>query len=180
MNTSMNKGTMTKLLVFTFVALGTISCKEKDAPKQNSDSQNSAEVQTQGISFKNDNSASIFKGYLELKNALVASNQETASEVAKKMSELHGISGGDLEELLSNLAASDLAKQREYFSTLGIALEPILKAQLRSGAIYQQFCPMAFDNKGGYWLSDNDGIRNPYFGDMMLTCGKVTAEWKAL
>ena len=110
MNTSINNGTMTKLLVFTFVALGTISCKEKEAPKQNSDSQNTAEFQTQGIGFKNDDAASIFKGYLELKNALVASNQETASEVANKMSELPGISGGDLDELLSNLAASDLAK----------------------------------------------------------------------
>jgi len=32
---------------------------------------------------------------------------------------------------------------------------------------------MAFDNKGAYWLSNEAAIRNPYFGDEMLECGKV-------
>ena len=30
---------------------------------------------------------------------------------------------------------------------------------------------MAFNNEGAYWLSDAEQIRNPYFGDKMLTCG---------
>jgi len=33
---------------------------------------------------------------------------------------------------------------------------------------------MAFDGKGGYWLSNSKEIRNPYFGDIMLACGEVT------
>ena len=32
---------------------------------------------------------------------------------------------------------------------------------------------MAFDNKGGYWLSETEDIRNPYFGASMLSCGEV-------
>jgi Cu(I)/Ag(I) efflux system membrane fusion protein len=32
---------------------------------------------------------------------------------------------------------------------------------------------MAFNDKGAYWLSDKEAIRNPYFGDKMLTCGSV-------
>jgi hypothetical protein len=32
---------------------------------------------------------------------------------------------------------------------------------------------MAFNNTGGFWLSDSKTIRNPYFGDKMLTCGQV-------
>jgi Cu(I)/Ag(I) efflux system membrane fusion protein len=32
---------------------------------------------------------------------------------------------------------------------------------------------MAFNNSGAYWLSDNATIRNPYFGDKMLSCGSV-------
>jgi Cu(I)/Ag(I) efflux system membrane fusion protein len=32
---------------------------------------------------------------------------------------------------------------------------------------------MAFNNEGAYWLSDSEQIRNPYFGDKMLTCGVV-------
>ena len=38
---------------------------------------------------------------------------------------------------------------------------------------YRQFCPMALGNKGAYWLSDKKPIRNPYFGDAMLTCGET-------
>jgi hypothetical protein len=40
--------------------------------------------------------------------------------------------------------------------------------------VYHTFCPMAFDDKGGYWLSEEKKVYNPYFGDEMLHCGKVT------
>lgn len=33
---------------------------------------------------------------------------------------------------------------------------------------------MVFNNKGGYWLSTEEEILNPYYGDKMLHCGKVT------
>jgi len=39
--------------------------------------------------------------------------------------------------------------------------------------VYYQFCPMAIDNKGAYWLSEESDIKNPYFGDAMLTCGET-------
>jgi hypothetical protein len=32
---------------------------------------------------------------------------------------------------------------------------------------------MAFNNKGDFWLSDNEEVLNPYFGDKMLRCGEV-------
>ena len=38
---------------------------------------------------------------------------------------------------------------------------------------------MARENKGAHWLSLSDQIRNPYFGDRMLKCGKVVAELDA-
>ena len=38
---------------------------------------------------------------------------------------------------------------------------------------YVQHCPMAFDNAGANWLSEESAIRNPYFGDAMLTCGST-------
>jgi len=31
-------------------------------------------------------------------------------------------------------------------------------------------CPMAFDNKGAYWLQNHKDTRNPYFGASMLLC----------
>ena len=39
-------------------------------------------------------------------------------------------------------------------------------------ALYKDFCPMAGDN-GGFWLSQFEAIKNPYFGAAMLKCGSV-------
>jgi Cu(I)/Ag(I) efflux system membrane fusion protein len=36
--------------------------------------------------------------------------------------------------------------------------------------VYRFHCPMAFDNKGAYWLQNNKETRNPYFGASMLLC----------
>jgi len=69
---------------------------------------------------------------------------------------------------------NDIKKQREFFVGLTEETTKILKNDIKSGKIHQQFCPMAFDGKGGYWLSDSNEIRNPYFGDVMLACGEVT------
>lgn len=44
--------------------------------------------------------------------------------------------------------------------------------------IYLEFCPMANDNKGGYWLSFDKEIKNPYFGSKMLKCGSVKKQFK--
>jgi len=70
--------------------------------------------------------------------------------------------------------ADDIGKQRELFSQLTEKVEPIFKVSIEGGEIYKQFCPMAFEGKGGYWISDASEIRNPYYGNKMLTCGKVT------
>jgi Cu(I)/Ag(I) efflux system membrane fusion protein len=40
--------------------------------------------------------------------------------------------------------------------------------------MYVQYCPMADNDKGGFWLSTEKQVINPYFGDMMLKCGEVT------
>jgi Cu(I)/Ag(I) efflux system membrane fusion protein len=32
---------------------------------------------------------------------------------------------------------------------------------------------MAFDDTGAWWLSEEEEILNPYFGDEMLHCGMV-------
>ena len=34
-------------------------------------------------------------------------------------------------------------------------------------------CPMAFDNRGASWLARKGPLLNPYFGAMMLRCGRV-------
>ena len=39
--------------------------------------------------------------------------------------------------------------------------------------VYIQFCPMADNNKGAYWISLEEEVRNPDYGEAMLTCGEV-------
>ena len=43
-------------------------------------------------------------------------------------------------------------------------------------AFNSQYCSMAFDNAGASWVATEREVRNPYFGDAMLKCGKVTEE----
>ena len=71
--------------------------------------------------------------------------------------------------------SKDVDQQRIYFQGLSNNMHTFVKNIDHTGmAIYQQYCPMAFDNTGAYWISDNKKVYNPYFGDKMLRCGKVT------
>ena len=80
-----------------------------------------------------------------------------------------------LKGLLSKISeASDIEEQRRLFFDVTEKMTGIVNESISSGEVYEQFCPMAFNNEGGYWLSTEEEIRNPYFGDRMLKCGKVT------
>ena len=79
-----------------------------------------------------------------------------------------------IESSLKEIQSSgDVEVQRKSFSTLSDNLYKSIKAFGIGKDAYYEFCPMAFNNEGGYWLSDQDQIRNPYFGKAMLTCGEV-------
>ncbi len=72
------------------------------------------------------------------------------------------------------LAADELAAARTEFAFLSQALINTLTAFGYAGeTLYVQHCPMAFNNEGANWLSEKAEIRNPYFGDAMLSCGRV-------
>ncbi len=72
------------------------------------------------------------------------------------------------------VAAKSLEDVRQAFSAMSAPLAGAIK---RFGGndteLYLQHCPMAFNNAGGDWLSDVEAVRNPYFGDRMLKCGRV-------
>lgn len=69
---------------------------------------------------------------------------------------------------------SDVEEQRKQFGFLSEALINSLKAFGTEGApLYVQHCPMAFGNQGADWLSKEEQVRNPYFGDKMMKCGVV-------
>jgi Cu(I)/Ag(I) efflux system membrane fusion protein len=68
-----------------------------------------------------------------------------------------------------------LKKQRQNFEIISNTMIGVLQQfnHLHQN-LYVQFCPMANNDKGAYWLSLEQHIKNPYFGDMMLTCGNVS------
>ena len=68
----------------------------------------------------------------------------------------------------------EIEAQRRQFDFLSQAMIHTIKAFGAAGAdLYVQHCPMAFDNEGADWISNEEAIRNPYFGDRMLKCGSV-------
>jgi Cu(I)/Ag(I) efflux system membrane fusion protein len=134
--------------------------------------------------------------YFEVKNALVNDDAETAQKTAGKVSAAiekvdMSLLEGDahhhwmalqkqLEEASGMISeTTDIEKQREHFNMLSEAmLETTESFGLEIEKTYRQFCPMAFDDEGAFWLSESDEILNPYFGDMMLRCGEVKETYR--
>jgi Cu(I)/Ag(I) efflux system membrane fusion protein len=68
---------------------------------------------------------------------------------------------------------------RQHFSFLSENILEVTESfGLEKDKVYKVFCPMAFDNKGAYWLSETEEILNPYFGDAMLSCGEVKETYR--
>lgn len=80
--------------------------------------------------------------------------------------ELHG-QAGDIVD------AGDIGQARSAFRSLSDELVRAVTLFGIEGVVYRQYCPMAFDDEGGYWISDEEQIRNPYLPDTMLMCGEV-------
>lgn len=128
--------------------------------------------------FEDDRIASVYQHYIHIKNALVRTDATLAQDRAKSM--LADLENADANATVAtavrNISTSnDVNQQREAFSNLTKAMETELEGALASGEIYKQYCPMAFEGKGDSWFSNSKEIRNPYYGDKMLKCGRVEA-----
>lgn len=133
----------------------------------------------------------VFKATIPLKDAFVESDPEKvkveADKVIKQLGNVDSKLLGtqtheiwmenlmDIAHLVSKIKnGTSIEEQRENFALYNKALYRSFKFLGHEGdPIYYQYCPMAFNNKGAYWLSNTEEIRNPYFGDKMLTCGST-------
>ncbi|MGB5553958.1 MAG: DUF3347 domain-containing protein [Flavobacteriaceae bacterium] len=126
-------------------------------------------------SFSDGMTGKVFHNYQQIRMALVNSDTEEANEAARNLAESFTEEREEMKLIAMAMEETDdIEQQRELFSQLTEKVEPLFKASISEGAIYKQFCPMAFDGNGGYWISNEKEIRNPYYGDKMLKCGKVT------
>lgn len=79
------------------------------------------------------------------------------------------------DHLLEIMNSDDFENQRKAFKPFNEALiEPLKSLGTGKNKVFIQFCPMADNDSGAFWLSSKEEIMNPYFGDMMLHCGEVT------
>lgn len=129
----------------------------------------------------------LLNSYYELKNALVNGDANAAASKAADLLkainsvDMKALSAGEhkafipLQDKLSFDArhiseVKTISHQREHFASLSLNMYALAKAaKLSNQAIYEDYCPM----KKAYWLSNEAAIKNPYFGNEMLTCGQV-------
>ena len=133
----------------------------------------------------------VFEDYILLKDALVNDNATEAQTAAKKIGqnlakvdmklltneEAHNHWMTIQKELKNSANAiennSDIAVQRDHFKHLSAHITSGIKLFGVNQKVYRDFCPMADNNKGAFWLSLEEEIRNPYYGEAMLKCGEV-------
>lgn len=120
--------------------------------------------------------------YFPLKDALVKGDLAAAKKQAGELKVAFGETGMSLDavDALDKIAgARDLEEARKHFKPLSGQMVALAKSSGSFGeTVYVQHCPMADNNTGADWLSLEEQIRNPYFGDKMLKCGSVTATIK--
>ena len=144
---------------------------------------------TEKIDFNSDIEKSfqpVINAYINLKDALIQSDINLAS-----------IKSEDFRKTLDEIPVSQREQTHNYWSVLhktskGINENVSLKHQRKqfqiisdkliemvknfdevNSKLFVQFCPMADNNNGASWLSKEEKVLNPYFGDKMLKCGSV-------
>ena len=135
----------------------------------------------------------VFNDYILLKDALINDDAKGAQQAGKQINQ--SLKKVDMK-LLSDEKAhnhwmtiqkelktsansiendSDIATQRAHFKHLSAHMISSVQLFGINQKVYSEFCPMADNNKGAYWISLEKEVRNPYYGEAMLTCGEVKA-----
>ncbi|HRO42021.1 MAG TPA: DUF3347 domain-containing protein [Flavipsychrobacter sp.] len=187
-----------RLLVAMFVAFAAIGCNEtneKEAATANTEARPAAPVESKLDEKGTEQLMNVVTNYYELKDALVATDAAKTDVAANNLNvsvdsmnaylKNDSANGATFVSLLDTISMSSkkiiaendntTEKKRVHFEKVSDMMFALLqKAALKNAGVYRQYCPMAFNDKGAYWLSNETEIRNPYFGKKMLECGEVT------
>lgn len=163
------------LLIITTITFSMISCSNASSKMAETSATVSQDMPKPV--FENTQFNDVFQSYLIMKDAMVKTDAKATQESAMKLNQnLVAFKAKKQMITLSQKIASetDMEKQRTAFLNLSIMMIELTKTQkLKSGAAYVAYCPMADNDNGGFWLTDENAIRNPYFGDKMMKCGKI-------
>ncbi len=132
----------------------------------------------------------VYRSYETMKNAMVASNPTETQQAARQVvsnaqnvntASLQGEQQSFINQRITTIrqqaeqmaGANDIEAQRGQLNSLSQNLFELVKAtDANEQTLHYQYCPMALNDQGGYWISENREIRNPYFGNKMLKCGE--------
>lgn len=128
----------------------------------------------------NSSNDAILTAYFGIKNALADGKAATANAKAKEFQNAVNVvsadqlAGAQKNKLLFDARhigeSNNITHQREHFAKLSENVYALVKAgKFNSATVYRDYCPM----KKSYWLSEAAAIKNPYYGNQMLTCGEV-------
>lgn len=150
---------------------------------------NHSETTTTVIQDENQLKA-VFDNYFLVKDALITSNGISMASASKEL--VTAINNVKMDKLdmdvhmvwmkvvntiqkdAENIAnTKDVKIQRDHFTTLSKDIYTLIKVSKYETPVYYQFCPMFNDGKGANWLSKENAVKNPYYGSMMLSCGKT-------
>ncbi len=132
----------------------------------------------------------LLDAYLALKQAMVDTDSITTRTKASIFMEVLGnvdasALNGRMEEFWTDqlmdiksgglriAGTSNMEDQRAAFKPFSAHLIEVYSRFGVPYPVYIQYCPMADEDRGGYWLSNKKRIENPYFGDLMMECGEV-------
>jgi Cu(I)/Ag(I) efflux system membrane fusion protein len=92
-----------------------------------------------------------------------------------KLGAISMATGSISAELAGILGEKELEEKRAGFEAVSDMLYDLIQSTgLKGKTVYRQYCPMAFNDRGAYWLSKSSKLQNPYFGNGMLGCVEVT------
>ncbi len=177
-----------------FIAILSISC---GAEQQNNNASNTAA--TTGNMHSSHSAAfnQTFKlaldGYYALKDQFIKENDTAINGTAQRLLLLvdqikfdslgvdsavvttaKSYADGISAELKGLIGEKNITEKRKAFQMIGEQYYDFIRTvQFDQEVVYHQFCPMAFDNEGAYWLSNSRIIQNPYLPKKMITCGEV-------
>jgi hypothetical protein len=178
------------IVLLTIVAL--VSCGGEE--NKTSDAGSPAPLtQSKNSDGFNQSFGQFLETYYHLKDALVLTNDTLATTYAKQL--IGKADSISFNELKADRSIIDMAKgyaetisaeakglvgengveeKRKSFQMISDNMYDLVRTvRYDREAVYHQFCPMAFNDAGAYWLSKTSDIKNPYFGKKMLSCGEV-------
>lgn len=134
-------------------------------------------------------------GYFQLKDNFIAEKDSLITNQTQELIVAVAATAGVLDELKadssivstartyttsisSELKAvymeKDIEERRKSFQIVSEQLYDLIRTvKYDRAVVYHQYCPMAFNDAGAFWLSNSSDIRNPYLPKKMLICGEV-------